>query len=306
MDEQLFAKWVMQTQSFCDTRRHVVPRGIQNKIGLGAHLVGLKVTFLKALLANQIFHLPTSPYVNPQTCPDATLDCYFHPVTQCRRLNVTSIPLQFCDTNPLHLLDIQTRAGLQRPPSLQWIHRQLVRILFRPKEHITRLVERIMPFRPCISMHIRSTDKITEDRLLPARKLSSFVAPFKQWYRWQSNRTRHAILVGSEDRGVYNHLRTKLAPHVMVPMDDSLFVVRNFTTIRAFLRDLRKEYRNGVDRDEGAALVAQIMAMAKCKLLFASYGSNIAILVHDFMSSEANVHDVDGRLYCGCGASFCI
>ena len=47
--------------------------------------------------------------------------------------------------------------------------------------------------------------------------------------------------------------------------------------------------------------------------MIASYSSNVAILVHDLMlargvARQTSVHaiDVQGRVYCGCGASFCM
>ena len=53
--------------------------------------------------------------------------------------------------------------------------------------------------------------------------------------------------------------------------------------------------------------------MAECEAFFGSFGSNIGILVHDLMLARRvaeqrplEVHDMDGRIYCGCGASLCI
>ena len=47
--------------------------------------------------------------------------------------------------------------------------------------------------------------------------------------------------------------------------------------------------------------------------MIASYSSNVAILVHDLMlargiARQTSVHaiDVQGRVYCGCGASICM
>eukprot|EP00965_Chrysotila_dentata_P154929 5119424-Pleurochrysis_carterae.AAC.4 len=65
--------------------------------------------------------------------------------------------------------------------------------------------------------------------------------------------------------------------------------------------------------DEGMALILQILLMAECDAFFGSYSSNVAILVHDLMLAQATVtgerrdaFDVNGRVYCGCGASFCM
>ncbi len=69
----------------------------------------------------------------------------------------------------------------------------------------------------------------------------------------------------------------------------------------------------GARKDEGMALVLQILLMAECDALFGSYASNVAILVHDLMHARMvarreRLHavDVNGRTYCGCGASFCM
>ena len=53
--------------------------------------------------------------------------------------------------------------------------------------------------------------------------------------------------------------------------------------------------------------------MSECVAFIGSYSSNVAILVHDLMYSrraalreELHAIDVNGRIYCGCGASFCM
>ena len=53
--------------------------------------------------------------------------------------------------------------------------------------------------------------------------------------------------------------------------------------------------------------------MPQCEAFIGSYSSNVAILVHDLLLArknalgEASVSlDVNGRAYCGCGASFCM
>ena len=50
-----------------------------------------------------------------------------------------------------------------------------------------------------------------------------------------------------------------------------------------------------------------------CEALLASYSSNVAVLVHDLMharrianGAETHAMDINGRVYCGCGASFCM
>lgn len=60
-------------------------------------------------------------------------------------------------------------------------------------------------------------------------------------------------------------------------------------------------------------LIGQILLMSGCEALLASYSSNVAILVHDLMyarkvarAEPMHTMDVNGRIYCGCGASFCM
>lgn len=64
-------------------------------------------------------------------------------------------------------------------------------------------------------------------------------------------------------------------------------------------------------KDEGMALVAQMVLMSECDAFIGSYASSVGILVHDLMharrvAGSARLHaiDVNGRGYCGCGASF--
>ena len=69
----------------------------------------------------------------------------------------------------------------------------------------------------------------------------------------------------------------------------------------------------GAIKDEGMALIVQILLMGECESFFGSFASNVAVLVHDLMHAHRvakrerlHVIDVNGRSYCGCGASFCM
>jgi len=69
----------------------------------------------------------------------------------------------------------------------------------------------------------------------------------------------------------------------------------------------------GLLKDEGMVLVAQMILMGRCAAFIGSYASNVAVLVHDLMAHSRlldggrfQVLDVNGRSYCGCGASFCM
>ena len=66
-------------------------------------------------------------------------------------------------------------------------------------------------------------------------------------------------------------------------------------------------------KDEGMTLILQMLLMGECTALIGSYSSNVAVIVHDLMLAQrgargAPLHamDVNGRVYCGCGASFCM
>lgn len=73
-------------------------------------------------------------------------------------------------------------------------------------------------------------------------------------------------------------------------------------------------------KDEGMALATQMLLMARCDALVGSFASNVAIAVHDLQAARRTwnatrgveaapppqTHDVNGRGYCGCGASFCM
>ena len=57
----------------------------------------------------------------------------------------------------------------------------------------------------------------------------------------------------------------------------------------------------------------QILLMSGCEAMIGSYSSNVAILLHDLMLARKvargeamHALDVNGRVYCGCGASFCM
>mgnify|MGYP006132663837 CR=1 FL=1 len=94
-----------------------------------------------------------------------------------------------------------------------------------------------------------------------------------------------------------------------------------------------KAESHNLRKDEGMALAAQLLLMARCDALVGSFASNVAIIVHDLQhgrwalaregggggrgangsgsgaassSEPPQTVDVNGRSYCGCGASFCM
>ena len=71
--------------------------------------------------------------------------------------------------------------------------------------------------------------------------------------------------------------------------------------------------QSGALKDEGMALVLQILLMGECSSFFGSLSSNVGILVYDLQTALATrrrttpyFFDANGRVYCGCGASFCM
>ena len=74
-----------------------------------------------------------------------------------------------------------------------------------------------------------------------------------------------------------------------------------------------ESWHSPLQKDEGMVLIAQILLMSGCEALVASYSSNVAVLVHDLMLARKvargeplHAMDINGRVYCGCGASFCM
>ena len=68
-----------------------------------------------------------------------------------------------------------------------------------------------------------------------------------------------------------------------------------------------------LQKDEGSVLILQMLLMSGCDALIGSYSSNVAVLVHDLMLARQitrgeplHALDINGRVYCGCGASFCM
>lgn len=192
----------------------------------------------------------------------------------------------------------------------------------------------------CAAMHVRRTDKFRGRRREDMRKqkgFDDFGRAFKFWAHWMSARPSGQVrlLLGSEDPVTFRTMPPLVAPTVAYWIPGSYFVMSSFKDITDNNNKLVDKYDRlkkamaaaraegpasvarleaaGATKDEGMALVVQILLMAECEAFFGSFASNVAILVHDLMharmvakSERLHAVDINGRTYCGCGASFCM
>ena len=81
-----------------------------------------------------------------------------------------------------------------------------------------------------------------------------------------------------------------------------------FNNIRQGNQRLSHLYRsNDTIKDEALALISQLLIMGNSSFFMGSFSSNIAIIVHDLgYGNMKSLMDINGRSYCGCGASFCM
>lgn len=192
----------------------------------------------------------------------------------------------------------------------------------------------------CAAMHVRRSDKFKgrrrEDRRAP-KNFTDFGFAYKYWAHFLSPRpaTQLRVLIGSEDPATFRAMPPLVRPSASYWLPGRYFVMDSFKDITDNNNKLVDRYARlkqamadaqasggaavaalearGVRKDEGMALVLQILLMSECSALFGSYASNVAILVHDLMHARMvakrdRMHavDINGRTYCGCGASFCM
>ena len=109
-------------------------------LGLGAQLVQLKYGFLSALLKGHVYHLPTSHYTNPVSCPSRSFDCYFEPASNCTRTShrrAVDVSIRWCFDLPEAQLGAM--ASLRQPHPKEWFHAQLTAFLLRPNARLRTL-----------------------------------------------------------------------------------------------------------------------------------------------------------------------
>jgi hypothetical protein len=190
------------------------------------------------------------------------------------------------------------------------------------------------PNSSCAAMHIRRTDKFRGRRREDARAqvgFAGFSRAFKSWAFWHAPvpAAQLGVLIGSEDPKTFGAMPPLLAPARSFWIASRHFVFSSFKSINDHNANLAARYEalkaaarasGGGDaaaqkdvKDEGMALVLQVLLMARCDAFFGSYASNVAVVVHDLMHARSiaagtRLHaiDVNGRTYCGCGASFCM
>lgn len=163
-----------------------------------------------------------------------------------------------------------------------------------------------------------------------------FSRAFKAWAHWHLERPAQArVLLGSEDPTTFRSMPPLLTPTVAYWIPSEHFVMASFKDIVDNNNRMTGRYAHlwermaaarregpsavaaleaaGARKDEGMALVLQILLMSECEAFFGSYASNVAILVHDLMHARRverraalHIMDINGRPYCGCGASFCM
>lgn len=380
-DASRFQSWIRRRQYPDDCRVTVgTLTGQQyfHALGLGAQMVSLKFNLASALLRGRVYHFPTSHYVNPQRCASRSFDCYFERPTNCSTAEASGASTYF-RKHAMHLhsesakihwcFDLPRRrlsrlAGLRGVHSLSWYHAQLAAFLFRPNaalvavgrtmlsgmEQINRSqdggghVRRLLgggTNSSCVAMHVRRTDKHTEDHRTASRSFADFGTVFKEWAHWEyaGQPAKIRVFLGSEDKTTFSEMPLVLKPFGAFWIPSFHFVMdmsvgKKFVDIKqgnarlgqlydVFEAESKAQPERGATRtatqgetlmkDEGMALVAQIILMSGCEAMVGSYASNVAILVHDLMYARRvargvplHALDVNGRVYCGCGASFCM
>ena len=373
-DATAFQSWLYARQFPSDCSRTVgfyTRQDYFHVLGLGAQMVSLKYNLLHALLQNRVYHFPTSHYVNPIRCPSRSFDCYFEKPSNCSRPSkarkapersdehrkAEEVKIHWCFDLPRRKL---TRlAGLQAVHASEWYHAQLAAFLYRPNAAMramrTEVLGKLAPHDDavpvnrsrgdgsCVAMHVRRTDKHTEDHRTRERGFKEFGQVLRSWAYWKLNRPAGQlnVLLGSEDKETFSEMPPLLLPSSASWIPESYFVMdmtpgKQFKSIKqgnsrlaelyGLIEDevdkLRKRKpppdaaeleRRGFLKDEGMVLILQILLMSECEAFIGSYSSNVAVLVHDLMSArrlalqeELHLLDINGRVYCGCGASFCM
>lgn len=306
-DEERFLDYMHRSQNpqDCARVRQVTTKASYfDRIGIGSQLISIKFNFISSLLAGSVYHFPSSHYVNPSTCPAQSLQCYFRPITQCDSAAAVEETVRWCDPVPFEKLSMT--ANLSRVHSQRWFHQRVSRFLFRPSDAIESQIQRHHFDPGCLAIHVRQTDKSTEDHRKTTRQLGTYMHRVSSWIEWNLPTRSGELLVGSEDSRALNRMTKRFQSiHRVRKVDEKLFVPLHFKNIGEFNRALKNMYaHNKTFADEGQAILVQTFAMARCQAFLGTFSSNIGILVSDL--SDGYAYDVDGRMYCGCGASFCM
>lgn len=318
-DADRLSVWISTQQSECGTRSGVVYHdSYMLRIGFAAQLVALKIGFANALASGHIFHFPPTHYAHTHLCPERSFACYFEPITPCAPSHHPSMirrPVVWCSGAIGKTL--ARLAGLKSVHSEAWYHAQIQKYVWRlrPTLRAAYHADGINLDAPdlanrTIALHVRLSDKMTEDPRQEDRGIERYRYLAKQIARWRLGSTPHRHFLGSEDPQVAKKLH--LANTWQLP--PSLFAMNMigdnvFHDIKQNTRRLNYLYKHNLTtRDEGAALIALMDLMARATQCIGSYSSNMMIVVADLRKARglSDVADVLGRPYCGCGASLCM
>ena len=160
-----------------------------------------------------------------------------------------------------------------------------------------------------IALHVRRSDKYTEDPLFSQRSFRTFADATLNYIHWNTV-SDPSIFIASEDPKTFNvmpkllkHLRIFALPQEFFVMDGAS-QSSTFQNIAQNNNELKKRYLQS-SRDEGMALSILLKILSNTRIMIFSLSSNMAIIATDLHRNGMFV-DVQGRTYCGCGASFCI
>ena len=295
-DATVFREWL--SVRACASSAWLPSDGYLAHNGLGAIMVATRLTFAHALEHNASIAFPRTWYTNPRVCKGRTLGCYFArpcrtiaPLAHRKRVSVKW-------SEPPHIEFFWREAGLSRPRSVRWINAQLARYLFEPLPHVRASIERLRVPIGCLAVHLRGTDKISEDSRVRTLSLGAIVKATRSASRFESAGT---VCLSSDSDVTLERAKAMLSPlSVWTPPNDWFISTAN--TVNERNRLLTRESRNGT-RDEGLSLISLMFGLASCDAFLALASSNLAIIVQDL--SDGQFVDFSGRPYCGLGGSFC-
>ena len=293
-DATVFREWL--SVRACASSVWLPSDGFLARNGLGALMVATRLTFAHALERNASIAFPTTRYANPRVCNERTLGCYFAPPCRTLAPSVHARRVSVKWSRTTHIEFFRREAGLSRPRSVRWLNSQLTRYLFEPLPHVRRSIEQLSVPIGCLAVHLRGTDKISEDRRVHELSLEKIVEATRSISRFESAGT---VCMSSDSDETIERAKALLSPLTVWTPPKNWFA-STADTARERIRLLSRI--NGT-HDEGLALISLMFGMASCDALFGLASSNFAIIVQDL--SDGRFIDFGGRSYCGLGGSFC-
>ncbi|CAH1776245.1 unnamed protein product [Owenia fusiformis] len=146
-----------------------------------------------------------------------------------------------------------------------WMVAQYIRYLIQPtevlKQHISDVVTKIGFRRPIIGVHVRRGDKVApgplkEADLTPLTKYMNEIDKFV--LQTQTNKTRYAIFVATDDVHVLNEARNTYEQYTFIRYDSNQTIRTNFLPI-----------------------LTDILLLAETDYFVGTFTSNIGLLVHE-------------------------